>query len=240
VIIKERLHKHLPLSKAVQIIANQTADLGCKYDAKINRDRKSLPRLLDRRAFAAVYDKITAYALNQAIKGWSATKNMADKLEEDQLELNFIPGIECKLGCELPLRYSLPCKHWLYCSGVEELKFGLGASGTNTKTPPVDWSHDLEHRYPGSGILIYSYVVAILHLHRKFCVQSLSSSFSFTRRFTSAFIFILESVLCLCIVFVYFICVRFSPWASPILQYLRYSRDSGAHRRHTPLFPSYW
>jgi hypothetical protein len=38
---------------------------------------------------------------------------LADELE-DQLELNFIPGTECKLGCELPLRYSLPCKHWLY------------------------------------------------------------------------------------------------------------------------------
>jgi len=29
---------------------------------------------------------------NQVIKEWSVTKNMADKLKEDQLELNFILG----------------------------------------------------------------------------------------------------------------------------------------------------
>lgn len=113
-VVKERLHKHLPLSEAVQVIANQTADLGRKYDAKINRDRKTLPRLLDRRAFATVSNKITSYALGLAIKDikeWSTTKLMADELEESQTTLKFIPGTECKLGCELPLRYGLPCKH---------------------------------------------------------------------------------------------------------------------------------
>jgi hypothetical protein len=66
--VKAKLHKHLPLSKAVRIIANQTADLGRKYDARINRDRRSLPRLLDRKAFAIVGDKITGYALDRAMK----------------------------------------------------------------------------------------------------------------------------------------------------------------------------
>jgi hypothetical protein len=103
VVVKEKLHKHLPLSKVVQIIANQTANLGRKYNAKINRDRKNLPRLLNQRAFAVVSDKITGYALSQAMKEWSATKIIADELKEDKLELHFVPGAECKLGCELPL-----------------------------------------------------------------------------------------------------------------------------------------
>jgi murein L,D-transpeptidase YafK len=34
-VVKERLYKHSPLSKAVQIIADQTADLGCGYNARI-------------------------------------------------------------------------------------------------------------------------------------------------------------------------------------------------------------
>jgi len=121
VVVKERLHKHLPLLKAVQVIANQTTDLGCKYNAKINRDRKTLPRLLDQRAFATVSDKITSYALSLAMKEWSATKLIADELEESQTELNFIPSTECKLGCELPLRYGLPCKHWLYKAFVKDI-----------------------------------------------------------------------------------------------------------------------
>ena len=81
-----------------------------------------MPRLLDQRAFATVGDKITGYALDLAIKEWSATKIMADNIKKDQLkELHFILGTECKLGCELPLRYSLPCKHWLYKAFVDDI-----------------------------------------------------------------------------------------------------------------------
>jgi hypothetical protein len=121
VVVKEKLHKHLPLSKAVQIIADQTANLGRKYDAKINRDCKNLPRLLDRKAFAIASDKITGYALEKATKEWSATKIMADDIKADQQELDFILGTECKLGCELPLRYGLPCKHWLYKAFIDDV-----------------------------------------------------------------------------------------------------------------------
>src|SRR3979411_2413780 len=48
VVVKTRLHKHLPLSKAVHMIIDQTADLGRKYDAEINHNRRSLPRLLNK------------------------------------------------------------------------------------------------------------------------------------------------------------------------------------------------
>lgn len=100
---KGKLHEHLPLSKAVQIIADQIADLGRKYDAKINQDRKSLPGVLDRRAFVVVGDKLTGYPLDRTVKEWSATKIMADDIEEDDLELQSGSRLGCKLGCELPL-----------------------------------------------------------------------------------------------------------------------------------------
>jgi hypothetical protein len=70
-------------------------------------------------------DKITGYALDKAMKEWSATKNMADNIEEDKLELQFEPGTECKLGCELPLRYGLPCKHWLYKAFIDDVAIPL-------------------------------------------------------------------------------------------------------------------
>lgn len=44
---------------------------------------------------------------------------MADEIEwgeiyDDDYVMPFEPGIECKLGCKLLLRFGLPCKHWLY------------------------------------------------------------------------------------------------------------------------------
>jgi hypothetical protein len=82
--------------------------------------------LIEGRAFAIVGDKITGYALDQAIKEWSTTKIMADEIEEDHPEeLHFILGTECKLGCKLPLWYSLPCKHWLYKAFVDDVPIPL-------------------------------------------------------------------------------------------------------------------
>jgi hypothetical protein len=119
IVAKEKLHKHLPISKAVLTIVEQTADLGRWYNAKINHDRKSLPQLLNRKAFAIAGNKLTAYALDKALRKWSKTKKMADAIEFYKLHKNnyimpFKPGTECKLGCELPLRFGLQCKHWLY------------------------------------------------------------------------------------------------------------------------------
>jgi hypothetical protein len=112
VVVKTRLHKHLPISKAVHTIADQTANLGRKYDAEINRNWRSLPRLLDRAAFAVVGDKLTHYALDIAMREWSATKILGDHIEDEQ-SLDFELGTECKSACELPIRFELPCRHWL-------------------------------------------------------------------------------------------------------------------------------
>jgi len=59
VVMKTRLRKHLPISRVVYTVTEQTADLARTYDAEINRNRKTLPRLLDRAAFAVVGDKLT-------------------------------------------------------------------------------------------------------------------------------------------------------------------------------------
>jgi hypothetical protein len=72
-----------------------------------------LLRLLDKAAFKDVAGKITYYTLNLAIRKWSTTKSIANDFESVE-ELDFEPKTECLKGCELPTRYSLPCKHWLF------------------------------------------------------------------------------------------------------------------------------
>jgi hypothetical protein len=76
--VKVKLYKHLPISKAVQIITAQTAQLGRKYDAEINRNRRSLPRLLNKRAFSIASSMLTHYALGMIMREWSATKLLGD------------------------------------------------------------------------------------------------------------------------------------------------------------------
>jgi hypothetical protein len=40
-IVKAKLHKNMPISKAIQIIVEQTKELGRQYDAEINRQRRT-------------------------------------------------------------------------------------------------------------------------------------------------------------------------------------------------------
>jgi hypothetical protein len=62
-VLKARLHKNLPVLRAIQIIQDQTRRLGREYDADINQQRRTTPRLLDLTAFSTVKSKLTHYAL---------------------------------------------------------------------------------------------------------------------------------------------------------------------------------
>ena len=116
----------MPISKAIEIIIEQTKELGRQYDAEINRQRRTTPRLLDLTAFDNVKNKLTHYALELSMKEWSSTKRMADEIEEgkdEEFEFNRDEG--CSFGCELPVRYGLPCRHWMYASIVEKCQLPL-------------------------------------------------------------------------------------------------------------------
>jgi hypothetical protein len=121
VVVKAHLTVNTPISQAIQTIVEQTKELGRIYDVEINRQRRTTPRILDNTAFATVKKKLTHYALELCIPEWSATKRMADSIEEGKEdEFEFDPSIGCTFGCELPARYGLPCKHWMYTSVVED------------------------------------------------------------------------------------------------------------------------
>jgi hypothetical protein len=125
-VLKARLHKNLPVSRAIQIIQDQTRRLGREYDADINQQRRTTPRLLDLTAFSAIKSQLTHYALELTSREWSATKQLADDIEdgkEEEFELD--PNVGCSFGCELPARFGLPCRHWMYSSIVEECPLPL-------------------------------------------------------------------------------------------------------------------
>jgi hypothetical protein len=94
--------------------------LGRQYDADINQQRRTTPRLLDLTAFSVVKLKLTHYALKLTSWEWSATKQLADDIEDGkEEEFQLDPDVGCSFGCELPARFNLPCRHWMYSSVVE-------------------------------------------------------------------------------------------------------------------------
>jgi hypothetical protein len=110
----------------VSITIKQTKELGRIYNAKINRQWRTTLQILDNAAFFAIKKKLTHYALELSISEWSTTKRMADDIEEGkEEEFEFDPNEGCKFGCELPTRYCLPCRHWMYASVVKETPLPL-------------------------------------------------------------------------------------------------------------------
>jgi hypothetical protein len=70
--------------------------------------------------------KLTLYALELSMREWSTTKRMADEIDEgmeEEFEFDLDEG--CTFGCELPVRYGLPCRHWMYNCLVEEVPLPL-------------------------------------------------------------------------------------------------------------------
>jgi len=121
VVVKAHLIVNTPISQAVHTIVKQTKELGRRYNAEINRQQRTTLRILDNAAFSTIKKKLTHYALELSIPEWSATKRMADNIEEGkEEEFKFDPNEGCKFGCELLARYYLPCRHWMYASVVEE------------------------------------------------------------------------------------------------------------------------
>jgi hypothetical protein len=46
-----------------------------------------------------------------------------EEKEKEEFEFDLDKG--CTFGCELPARYSLPCRHWMYISIVEKCPLPL-------------------------------------------------------------------------------------------------------------------
>ena len=88
--------------------------LADEYNERINNNRKFQPTLMDRKAFRKLGTKLTHYAIEKAMAEWRATKDFQDAIDNGNEEpFVFDEAVGCLYECELPLRYGLPCKHWM-------------------------------------------------------------------------------------------------------------------------------
>jgi hypothetical protein len=88
--------------------------LAKEYNERINDNRKNNPTLMDLKAFVQGRSKLTYYAINKTMAEWRATKDFSDAIDSsDEDPFEFDEAIGCLCECELPLRFGLPCKHWM-------------------------------------------------------------------------------------------------------------------------------
>jgi hypothetical protein len=107
------LSKSLPLYQAVAVISQRVVKIAREYDSRINTERVSLPRLIDRSFFQLVIRKLTHYCLRKAMLELVLAKQLLDKLEKEGKVFDFDVELGCQVFCELPLRFGIPCKCWM-------------------------------------------------------------------------------------------------------------------------------
>ena len=85
-----------------------------EYNKWINNNQKNNPTLIDLKAFAQGRSKLTYYAINKTMAEWRATKDFSDAIDSSNKDpFEFNKAIGCPCECKLPLRFGLPCKHWI-------------------------------------------------------------------------------------------------------------------------------
>ena len=102
-------HLPLPIRQLVQKIRDDVRKKQLDQKILCNQQRIRNPRLIDRNAFTLLIGKITHHAISLVSRELDAAKSLAERI------LSIVPvGGSCVYDCELPLRYGLPCKCWLY------------------------------------------------------------------------------------------------------------------------------
>ena len=102
------LSKHIPVAKAAEIICERLKKLPKEYDDRINKDRVSYPRLIDKGFFKLVMYRMTEYCLKMAMVEYAHAKNMLDELESNQEDFEFDTTVGCQINCELPIQQGIP------------------------------------------------------------------------------------------------------------------------------------
>ena len=110
--MKVKLHRNLTISAICEAIVTKTKKLAEEYNKRINENRKNNSMLIDKKAFQIVRGLLTHYAIRKAMVEQRATKDFADVINSgDKEPFKFNEVVRCPSKCELPLRFSLPCKH---------------------------------------------------------------------------------------------------------------------------------
>ncbi len=141
-VIQRFVNRYISYADSVRCLKDHIKEIGENYNADINRQHKKGPVFLDSVAFSKIKRLLTWYSLGELklynnlinisktnkflellATEWGATKKLGDLVEsgeEEEVELIVSnEGTHCPLLCELPLRWSLPCRHWMYPAFVD-------------------------------------------------------------------------------------------------------------------------
>ena len=123
-ITKRTLYQDQSISKAIEYIVEDLRSALANHCLNVY----SHCVLVDLTAFRDLGGILTSYCLEKAMREWAAAKILAreeaDALEKavaewataiTREEVATVDGfLRCTWACELPLRYGIPCRHWMY------------------------------------------------------------------------------------------------------------------------------
>jgi hypothetical protein len=111
--VSSNLHKNLKVIDSVERICKRLETMAADHEENLANSRISDLRLGDSAFFALVQRRITLYALEKCNDELLKAKQLFKQAGLDEEVRSFNPEFGCQDECELPLRYRLPCKHWM-------------------------------------------------------------------------------------------------------------------------------
>ena len=127
--VKGVTNKHTPMRDSVNRIYTEIKSAQREYKIALHRKMGHLPVLMDHSAFTSLKGKITHSAIAMISRELNSAKINAEKFNQ-QIFFGVEPGntaiIEssgdcCISECELPMRFGLPCKCWLYQCVIDQV-----------------------------------------------------------------------------------------------------------------------
>lgn len=112
--VKEVTNRHTPIRVSVKLIGAEIKNEQTEQEVAINNQRISNPRLMDRNMFQNLIGLITHQAIDLISRELDAAKKIMEDIAHGGEPIIESAGESCIYDCELPLRYGLPCKCWLY------------------------------------------------------------------------------------------------------------------------------
>ena len=79
-------HRTKPLHEAVRGIRDFCDEFVKTYEHRVNKYRVSLPRLLEKSAFALIQDSLTHHPLKLLVDEWTATKKLGEAITKGDTE----------------------------------------------------------------------------------------------------------------------------------------------------------
>ena len=127
--VKGVTNKHTPMRDSVNRICTEIKSAQREYEIALYRKMGHLPVLVDHSAFTSLKRKITHSAIAIISRKLNFAKINAEKfnqqiffgVEPGHIAIVEQPGDCCISECELPIRFGLPCKCWLYQCVIDQV-----------------------------------------------------------------------------------------------------------------------